>query len=101
MRDSLKSLESVLKTLENSGIEITPFHRIEREIEFKGTVFVTLIANGNFKVVYDVPSRKIEFTTMNSNRPITDAFINQVVEIKELLPLLQQGMDYIYKEKAS
>lgn len=99
MQESLKGLKSVLQTMENAGIKTREFFLIEGDIEQSYIPYVTLINNHQFKVEYHTTKKEIAFETTYSNQPITDEYIAQMMEIKEMIPLLQQGMDYIYQEK--
>ena len=102
MKNSLVALNHLLVNLENAGIKTRNFHLIEGDIESSGLIpNIGLIRNDKFEVNYNVHTKKIIFSTTYSNQPITEDFIDQITEIHEYIPLLEQAMNIIIQSKVA
>jgi hypothetical protein len=99
MKKSVQALRNLLENVENAGIETREWHIIEDELDHPFITNIALIFNNQFKVAYDSIKKEIVFETTYSNQPITNEYIDHLLEIKEMLPLFQEAMDVISEEK--
>lgn len=97
MNNKLQTLEQILGNLQNAGIETRHIHLIKRDIESAWMIpKISLIRNDNFEVEYNANTKEIRFSTTYSNRTIDDNFMNQMLEIQDMLPLMEEAMNYIF-----
>ena len=103
MNNKLQALERVLVNLQNAGVETRHMFFVKEDIESaieSPSLFprISLIRNDNFEVEYNVQTKEIRFSTTYSNLTIDDNFVNQMLEIKEMLPLMKEAMNYIFTD---
>ena len=106
MDNKLQALKRVLGNLQNAGIETRHMFFIKEDI--KSTIEsptlvpkISLIKNDNFEVEYNVRTKEIRFSTTHSNQTIDDNFINQMIEVWDMLPLMEEAMNYIFDKENS
>lgn len=97
----MDNLKQILINLENAGIKTRGFHLIKDDIESNFIRHITLINNKRFKVEYDITKKEVIFETTYSNQPITDEYIAELMELYEMLPLLQESLDFIFQDKTA
>lgn len=95
----MDSLKKALLYLENAGIRTNEIERIERDIESQFASEVILISNKQFKVYFDKKTKELNFETAFSNQKITDEYINTLLEIKEMVPLLEEIMIHVFENR--
>jgi len=99
MNNKFQALERVLGNLQNAGIETRHMFFIKGDIESAieyPSLFprISLIRNDRFEVEYELHTKEIRFST--THQTINEDFINQMLEIHEMLPLMKEAMDYIF-----
>lgn len=106
MDNKLQALERILGNLQNAGIETRHIYFIKGDI--KSAIEsawmapkISLIRNDNFEIEYNVQTKEIRFSTTHSNQIIDDNFINQMLEIQDMLPLMEEAMNYIFDKENS
>lgn len=104
MNNKLQALERVLVNLQNAGIETRHMFFVKGDIESaieSPFLFpeISLIRNDRFEVEYNVKTKEIIFST--THQTISEEFINQMLEIHDMLPLMKEAMDYIFDKENS
>lgn len=85
----MENLKQLLLNLRNAGINTVDFKMIEWQINTPVIDSVLIILNQRFRVYFDKEKGSIQFETVE-NQKVTDLYINELLEIKEYLPMIEQ-----------